>query len=409
MENPNNLPVETKEKGLLTENPKAIKFADGLKRIGKVIGAGTLGFLGYGVAITAASTPLALLGGAAFLGGVTRFAQNIYFKTEPNLLFGSKKVQDEIGVFQDPLNMNLMTRMIGYQPLDRAAMMGIQTLVGLDRYKNILKDTPFEVDENGRKVYSQKFSTLTHSINLNDLKVFDALGYIKLDSMETNFEPKTADEKLRTMFAKDGVIKSYLLVEKLSFGNFKGAGNAIKAMFSKDEKFKEQNRRVMQKATFRLTDKPVDFEEIRGLAKKENREGIIPPELDREARMLSAMPRIMRARKIALGKDSFGRTTLKYPSRLENVKLVARNVKADVIRIKNKTEESKKNKEEQPYKKAEDVKKQMDEKQKQFNSSLTEGVTQPVANQHIEQENMPLETAKTENVTIKTEDDEMQV
>ena len=51
----------------------------------------------------------------------------------------------------------------------------------------------------------------------------------------------------------------------------------------------------------------------------------------------------------------------------------------------------------------------MDEKQKQFNSSLTEGVTQPVANQHIEQENMPLETAKTENVTIKTEDDEMQV
>ena len=79
------------------------------------------------------------------------------------------------------------------------------------------------------------------------------------------------NEKIKTMLAKDGVIKSYLLVEKLSFGNIKGAGNAVKAMFSRDEKIKDQNRRVMQKATFRLTDKPVDFEEIRGLAKKENR------------------------------------------------------------------------------------------------------------------------------------------
>ncbi len=406
MENPNNLPIETKDKSLLTDNPKVIKFADGLKRIGKVIGAGTIGFFGYGVAITAGSVPLALIGTAAFLGGVTRFAQNAYFKTEPNLLFGSKKVQDEIGVFQDPLNMNLMTRMIGYQNIDRAAMMGIQTLVGLNRYKNNLRDTPFEIDENGRKVYSQKFSTLTHSINLNDLKVFDALGYIKLDSMETKFKPKTADEMIKTMLAKDGVIKSYLLVEKLSFGNFKGAGKAIQAMFSKDEKFKDENRRVMQKATFRLTDKPVDFEEIRGLAKKENREGIIPPELEREARMLSAMPRIMNARKITLGEDRFGRTTLKYPSRLENVRLVVRNIKADTTRIKKKIEK-RKNETTQPKKTTEEIKKQLDEKQNEFDASLKEGVTQPIINSPVTQENNTI--PQPENVVIKTEEDEIQV
>ena len=51
----------------------------------------------------------------------------------------------------------------------------------------------------------------------------------------------------------------------------------------------------------------------------------------------------------------------------------------------------------------------MKEKQDEFNSSLTEGVTQPVVNQNATHENLSLENLKAEDVTIKTEDDEMQV
>ena len=69
-------------------------------------------------------------------------------KTEPTLLFGTRKLASgALGIYQDPYNMNLMTRMIGYNKNEKMNMMGVQTLVGLARYKSILANSKFELDE----------------------------------------------------------------------------------------------------------------------------------------------------------------------------------------------------------------------------------------------------------------------
>ena len=49
-------------------------------------------------------------------------------------------------------------------------------------------------DENGNKIYNQKFSTVTHGINLSSIEYLEKLGYIKLDSIEADFKPDSIDE-----------------------------------------------------------------------------------------------------------------------------------------------------------------------------------------------------------------------
>ena len=108
-----NLPVEVKNKGLLGK-PPVIKTIDAIRRAGKLLGATAVGITGLGV-IALGSGPVVALGAAVSLGGIARLAQNAHMKTEPTLLFGTKRLNSgALGIFQDPLNMNLMTRMVGY-------------------------------------------------------------------------------------------------------------------------------------------------------------------------------------------------------------------------------------------------------------------------------------------------------
>lgn len=328
-----NLPVKSEEKGLLKGNTKLANITDSIRRVGKIIGAGAVSFVGLGMLVAPGMLPLNIAGFGVLTGGITRLAQNVNLKVEPNLLFGSKKVDDEILIFQDPANIRLASRMAGYENYEKAAMMGMQTLIGLSRYKDNLKDSSFEIGEDGQKIYSQKFATVTHSINLDNLKYLEDLGYIKIDSTEETFKGKTLDEKLTALGSKDGKVKSYLIMEKLGFGNFGGVKDAFKAMRSKDEKVKDENREIMKKVTFRLTDKPLDFEEIANFSNPKVRKSL-SPEKRLAVNRLASMSRIMRGRKIEVEKDAFGRDTIKYPTRAENAEINRRRKEAKKERAK---------------------------------------------------------------------------
>lgn len=354
-----NLPIEVKSKTLLADYPVVGKTLDSLRRGTAILGSAATMFVGLGV--TVAPIPgAAILGYGVFGAGLARFTQNVTLKTEPTLLFGSKKQGDEIGIYQDLLDFGTSSRMIGYDDIEKMAMMGIQTLVGFSRYKQNLKDTPFEVDENGQKIYSQKFATLTHGINLENLKALETLGYIKIDSMTSQFEPKSLDEKIVFLTKKkDEPKRSYLIMEKIGFGNWSGARNAVKAMLFGDEKEKENNSKEMQKVSFRLTDKPIDFEEIKKLKDPKYRKNF-PPEMEKAVRKIGMLAKVMEKRKLSVRKDAFGRDYLRYPSRIENA------------RINKGREEIKK--ENEIRRKSDKAKEKMLEDRKEFDKEITEGV-----------------------------------
>ena len=354
-----NLPIEVKPKAMLADYPIIGKTWDSLKRATAILGSSVTMVAGLGLTVVPFPGS-AVLGYGIFGAGLARFAQNVTLKTEPTLLFGTKKQGDEIGIYQDLMDIGTSSRMIGYDNLEKMAMMGVQTLVGFSRYKQNLKDTPFEIDENGQKIYSQKFSTLTHGINLENIKALETLGYIKIDSMTSQFEPKSLDEKIAALTKKkDEPKRSYLLMEKIGFGNWAGARDAVKAMLFGNEKDKENNSKEMQKVSFRLTDKPIDFEEIKRFRDPKYRKSL-PPEMARAAGKIGMMARVMDNRKLSVEKDAFGRDYMKYPSRLENARINKR--RADT------------QKENELRAKGDKAKAKILEDKKEFDRELTEGV-----------------------------------
>ena len=124
-----------------------------------------------------------LSGAVTFIGAGFRASSNILHKSEPSLMFVSKRKNGEIQIFQDT-RLNLAKNMRDYNATEKAGMMALQTLVGFSRYKENLKHSDYELGENGEKIYLQKISTVTHGINLKTLKMLEDLGYIKIDSME---------------------------------------------------------------------------------------------------------------------------------------------------------------------------------------------------------------------------------
>lgn len=322
-----NLPIETNERGinqLLKNSPKLAKLADGLRRGGIITGSGVVSLAGFAL-IGIGTLPASIAGWGTFLVGTTSLIQNSLNKAEPSLLFTSKKVGDTIGIFQNPFNIIGAEKMRGYSNLQKASLMGLQTLVGFSRYKQNFRDMPFELDENGQKIYSPKFSTVTHSINLENLEHLQTLGYIKIDSMDEDFPLKTLDEKL--MFRKGTPRRSFLLTEKLGFGNFKGARDALKAMISNDPKAKEKNSRVMKKVTFRLTDKPIDFEKIQEYSDPVYRKSL-PEEQRRAASKIGLIARVIKSKGLEIKKDAFGRDVIKYPSVIERNKIIRKDKKS---------------------------------------------------------------------------------
>lgn len=117
-------------------------------------------------------------------------------------------------------------------------------MYGLQRYKQELSDSnqKGELSEHGENyVYKKIFTTKTHEVNIKTFKALEELSYIQIESIkDTN--------------------KSYLILERLGFGQFYDAKEAIKAKLSNNKT--EEYQKQMQEIKFKLTDKPLNLNEI---------------------------------------------------------------------------------------------------------------------------------------------------
>ena len=141
----------------------------------------------------------------------------------------------------------------------------------------------------------------------------------------------------------------------------------------------------MKKATFRLTDKPIDFEELVQYATPSER-AKLPKEQRAAAGWFGKMIKSIEKKNVEIVKDATGRPVLKYPSRMENIKLIARNIK------EKNSKKSETNKELKADKAAEQMKKEQDK----FNEMLHDGIgkqpTVDVNTQKVETEQVVLNT-----------------
>lgn len=287
-EEKSNLPVEVKERSLLDKGRDALpNITDGIKRAGKIAGSIALALGGLTATTiapialpTIAAGAVTIAGYAAAVHGVVKFSQNAGLKTEPSLMFGSRTVNGEKKIFQDATQ--IPTYMRGYTAGEKGALMGLQTLVGFQRYKENLRGSQFELDENGNKIYSQKISTVTHGINLKNLRALETLGYIKIDSEETRFHSSRISELLgREPKPK----RSLLIAEKIGFGNTKDLKEIAECMLKGNKEGLEKKKKDFSKITFRLTDKPIDFEELFERVHSAEKEPRIAKTLEEQSRL----------------------------------------------------------------------------------------------------------------------------
>lgn len=218
-------------------------------------------------------------------------------------MFNSMKTDGEIQIFQD-LRLNLASKMKGYNNIEKAGMMGLQTLVGFSRWKENLKGTDYEQGENGEKIYCQKISTHTYGINLKTLKMIEDLGYIKIDSVEDRLNKKGDYQEE----------KKLLILEKLGFKNYGDLKKIAIATLKGDKKTLESMKKTFKKITFRLTDKEINFEEL--YRKSADIHSITEKNEQIALRRLSAIfdnkQGILSTKNIDIAKDGFGRDVIKY-------------------------------------------------------------------------------------------------
>lgn len=257
MDKDNKLPEEIKNKSLIEKGKASMpNIIDMLKRTGKITGY-TLASITLLEASAIATGPVAIATGIAFLGVTVKAGTNIIYKTEPSLMFLSKKSGEELKIFQDITK--IFNHMNGYDEQEKAAMMGLQTLVGFQRYKENLKNTTFEFDENGNRLYSQKISTVTHGVNIKNLRALETLGYIKIDEEASRFRWNMAQDILHS---KPKSLRSLLIPEKILFGNTRDLKKMAKFALKGDKENLDKMKQSFVKVSFRLTDKEINFEEL---------------------------------------------------------------------------------------------------------------------------------------------------
>lgn len=244
------------------------------------------------------------------IGTASRAIQNAIYKIEPSLMFISKKKDGERRICQD-IRLNLASKMKGYTTIEKAGMMGLQTLVGFSRWKENLKGTDYEEGKNGEKIYCEKISTVTHGINLKTLKMIEDLGYIKIDSMDEKFKKNILDNVLNR---DPKAVQTLLIAEKIGFKNYEDLKKIAIATLKGDKKTLEGIKKTFQKVTFRLTDKEINFEEL--YEKSANISEVKDKKEQIALRRLSAIfdnkQGILATKNIDIGKDSFGRDVIKY-------------------------------------------------------------------------------------------------
>ena len=312
------LPVVQKDKDLLKKGNRADVF----RRIGKiakgaafgltaltvgVVGSTVIPYLVPGVIGAGIGTGVMIGGMLTGVKGLFDGAKNLIYREESDLMFVTKRNTDNsIGIYQNT-KVNLARNMKEYTPEEKGAMMQLQGLVGFSRYKDSLVGSSHTVREDGTKVYDQLFSTQTHSVNLRTFEAMEKLGYIEI--------VKKDDKLARTLFTrKPKEKKSLLLFERLGFENKRDLSEIRDAIKNRDREALDKKKRTMEKWTFKMTDKPINFAEL--YAKYQ---GLIPCESVEEKKavrtfcmIFNSKHGILTQKNIDIGKDEYGRDVLLY-------------------------------------------------------------------------------------------------
>lgn len=284
-----NLPIELKNNQLAVKKRKIKRTIEGIKRVGKIALSAGVGLTG--VAVSAISGPvLGLAGMGVGVAGFTNAAMDtIYKKLSKNSMFvQSKNVNGEIKIYQSVKDFKSFQKMKGFNAYEKGAMMALELLVELQAIKQQFEDRD-TITEQARNcennVYPQVYSTVTHGVNIDTIEALETLGYLQIERKE----PKK---------------KSNLLFAKLGFGQYQ---EAKEALFSKDESKKVQ----MYDLALRVTDKPIDFEEIyksylelKGTREKSEKVSSI--------KRLGIIMEALRKRNIDIVKNDIGETVIDY-------------------------------------------------------------------------------------------------
>lgn len=304
--------VEVRNNSLQEIKDRALpKVIDGVKRIGKIAGYSGVALAGL-VAVSVGSLPVAAIGTVAGIRAGYGALLNTLYKTEPGLMFVSRKkpFQGEIQIFQASI-VDAASKMRGYTNGEKGGMMALQTLVGFSRYKKNLQCCDYEVGTNGEKIYNQKISTVTHGINIKNFQMLETLGYIKIDSMDNRHSQNMVG---RILGRKPKEKQSLLILEKLGFKNYGDLREIARATITGDKETLVRMRKPTTRVTFRLTDKPIDFEELyskfSNLEQVEDRNERVA--LRRLAGIFNHERGILTTKNLDIVKDRFGRDILKY-------------------------------------------------------------------------------------------------
>ena len=308
MENENKALVSVSEKSLAKSSSKnlGVKY-DNIIRGLKVAGGVGL-WLGGAVCTFSPILPLQVAGWSLVVAGGIGLTNGI-LKNEPSLMFMTSKKKGVIEI-QENMIRALSSDMKGYTAYEKGGMMVLQTLVGFSRWKENLKGSSFEVDENGNKIYDQKISTTTHGINIKTLSALEKLGYIKIDSVDD----KTRGALGSLIGLPASKRKSLLIAEKIGFKNWPDLKKIFKAKISGDKETLDSMRKDMKQVNFRLTDKEINFEELynrcanlKEVTSKEEKLALM-----RLGIVFDNVKGILANKNIDIEKDMFGRDIIKY-------------------------------------------------------------------------------------------------
>ena len=246
MNTENNLPVTIKNNLPLERKRNNLRIKNQLQRVGKILANIGISIAGLGT-MTLGGPVAPIIGGAIYLLTGTNALKNVIFKKEKGLMFVTyKNLKGEICISEDSTDFKSFSKMKGFQPGEKGVLMGIQMLIGLQRYKQSFhdQDQKTELAKSGvERVYPQVFTTETHGINIKTIEALEKLGYIQIERNE----PKK---------------KSILFFERIEFKQYKEARKALSAKIKGNQEELKEYQKQINEIAFRITDKQMDFEDI---------------------------------------------------------------------------------------------------------------------------------------------------
>ena len=309
-----NLPMKLDNEYALMENRRnRERMKDNFKRIGRIgrdiliAGGGVIiSVAGTAIAIPVVGPAVAAIGFGTYVTALTRAAYYTIHKKDDDMMFVlRRKINGDRGIYQDTLDLKTASLMRGYEPSEKAALMGLQNLLGLQRYKQEMmdRDVQQELSKDGTSyVYDKVFSTVTHGVNIKTFQALEALGYIQIESIK--------DKKAKL-----------LLVERLGFGQIKEAKESIKAFLTNNQEEKKRYMRQTQEIRFKLTDKPLDlnklYENYLEMGQKASK----------DLRRIGIIIRALKEKNVDIEVDELGIPRLNYKAQTSLAKRIEQGIK----------------------------------------------------------------------------------